>query len=156
MVDVPDDAQAALGPDLGARVAELEAARAGLEAERAALRQELATAKDRRSRVRRGRYDGGTLTAYAGCVTPKSATHDALLAHGTSGGSLGRPEMCPKRIRRCSKQRCDDVSQLLEAVRPRLVVDMPTTSSTPRPAEIASPPRYGARYAGTARAGRGP
>jgi len=38
---------------------------------------------------RSGRYDGRTRTAYAGCVTPKSATHDAMPAHGTSGGSLG-------------------------------------------------------------------
>ena len=35
------------------------------------------------------------------------------------------------------------------------MVDLPTTSGTPRPAETASPPRYGARYAGTARARRG-
>lgn len=55
-----------------------------------------------------------------------------------------------------SKHRRDDVSQRLEAGRPRLVVDLPTTSSTPRPAETASPPRSGAKYAGTARAGRGP
>ena len=41
-------------------------------------------------------------------------------------------------------------------MRPRLVVDLPTTSSAPRPAETASPPRYGARYAATAKAGRGP
>ena len=89
MVDVPDDAQAKLGPALGARVAELEAATAGLEDERAALRRELATAYDTRSRVRRGSYDGRTRTAYAGCVTSESATHEALRAHGTSGGSLG-------------------------------------------------------------------
>lgn len=36
------------------------------------------------------------------------------------------------------------------------MVDLPTTSSTRRPAETVSPPRDGARYAGGARAGRGP
>lgn len=41
-----------------------------------------------RSRLRRGKYYDGTLTAYAECVTSKLTIHDAMLAHGTSGASL--------------------------------------------------------------------
>jgi len=89
VVDVPDDAQAARGPDPGARVAELESCQAGTGGRAGGpaagtgdgLRHALARS--------RGRYDGRTLTPCAGYVTPESATHDAMLVHGASGGSLG-------------------------------------------------------------------
>ena len=89
MVDVPDDAQAALGPDLGARVAELESCQGGTGGR--AGGPAAGTGDGLRHALSRspGEVRRRALTAYAGCVTPEAATHDALLAHGTSGGSLG-------------------------------------------------------------------
>ena len=87
MVDVPDDAQAAVGPDLGARVAELESCQGGTGGR--AGGPAAGTADGPEHAAVQAQALGPQVTSYVGCVAPESATRDAMLAHGTGGGVLG-------------------------------------------------------------------